>query len=199
MNELTSRQKQAIESRDKIFRCAMKLFAEYSYEKVTIKDICKKAEISVGGFYHYFSNKFDILNEGYRLFDELTMEHFEEHQVDSPIEKIFFLMEEQCKSIEELGVAAFTQLYKGQLTSNEKYILNTERFFYHAMKESILQAVEQNLLYGDTDEITTEILAVSRGLIYDWIMHEGKYDMKIRTLKIVKILLEHYEKKNSEY
>ena len=193
MSELTSRQKQAIQTRNKIFRCAMNLFAEHSYEKVTVKDICKAAEISIGGFYHYFASKMDIINDGYRLFDENVKEDLTSKQFDSSLDKIIFLIEEQCQSATDVGVSAFAQLYRSQMTSEEKYIVNTERYFYHEMKKSVLSALEEGILSGDKDEITEEILSTARGLIYDWILHEGSYDLTKRSLKMTNIVLSYYK------
>ena len=69
MKPQTNRQRQAIATKHKIFSCAVSLFAEKSYENVTVQDICDKAEVSVGAFYHHFKSKENILDEGYRLFE----------------------------------------------------------------------------------------------------------------------------------
>lgn len=192
MSELTSRQKQAITTREKIYRCAMELFGKYTYANVTVKDICKAAEVSIGGFYHYFNSKADILNDGYRLFDEAIRESMSEKRIESPVEKIYFLIREQCKATETMGVLAFAELYKNQLTSEDKYILNTERFFYHELKDAIAMAIEEGSFLGEAKQITTEVLSVVRGLIYDWILHEGNFDLTERALKMTKIILESY-------
>lgn len=198
MSEMTARQKQAIATRNKIYQCAMDLFVEYSYERVTVKEICKAAEVSIGGFYHYFSSKMDILNDGYRLFDERVREDLTKYTIEDPLDKILFLIGEQCRSAQSLGVSAFAQLFKSQLTSEEKYIVNTERFFYHEMESSVSKAIDKGLLVGKEEIITEEILSVARGLIYDWILHEGSYDLKERSLKMVRIILEYYKRNYEE-
>ena len=55
-----TRQEQALRSRQKIIDTAMLLIEEKGYSSVTIKDICEKAELSIGAFYHYFSSQFRI-------------------------------------------------------------------------------------------------------------------------------------------
>ena len=54
---MSDRQKQANRSKQKIAKAALSLFQKKGYHNVTIEDICKKADVSVGGFYHHFSSK----------------------------------------------------------------------------------------------------------------------------------------------
>ena len=85
MRELTNRQKQAVETKQKIFYCAVSLFAQKSYENVTVQDICDKAEVSVGAFYHHFKSKENIINEGYRLFDQQSENIWEQGHPKEPL------------------------------------------------------------------------------------------------------------------
>ena len=57
----TNRQKQAAASKNKLVAAAMELFNEKGYEQTTVQDICKRAGLSVGVFYHYFPSKSDVL------------------------------------------------------------------------------------------------------------------------------------------
>ena len=43
--------------------------------------------------------------------------------------------------------------------------------------------------------ITEDILGTTRGLIYDWCLHEGSYVLSEKSLRILDILLDHYQKK----
>lgn len=45
---LTNRQKQAISTRQKIFDTTVKLLKELTFDKITIRKICKEADVSVG-------------------------------------------------------------------------------------------------------------------------------------------------------
>lgn len=52
--ELTSRKKQALRTRQKIFKKTMELGTQKGFAALKITDVCKAANISVGTFYHYF-------------------------------------------------------------------------------------------------------------------------------------------------
>lgn len=192
MNMQTNRQKQALATKQKIFSCAISLFAEKSYENVTVQDICTEADVSVGAFYHHYKSKENILDEGYRLFDQQSEEAWESGHPDAPQEAIRFLINEQARSMEKMGALAALQYFKNQLSSSEKYILNPERFFYRTLYRIIEEAVAEGFLTGDATVITEDILGTTRGLIYDWCLHEGSYVLSEKSLRILDILLEHY-------
>ena len=66
--EPMTRQEQALRSRQKIIDTAMLLIEEKGYSSVTIKDICERAELSIGAFYHYFSNIAEVLFSFYNQY-----------------------------------------------------------------------------------------------------------------------------------
>ena len=195
MNTQTNRQKQALATKQKIFSRAISLFARQSYENVTVQDICAEADVSVGAFYHHFKSKENILDEGYRLFDHQSEEVWNNGHPDSPREAVRFLIAEQAHSMENMGAMAALQYFKNQLSSSEKYILNPDRFFYRTLYRIIDEAVASGILAGDAALITEDILGTTRGLIYDWCLHEGSYVLSEKSLRILDILLDHYQKK----
>lgn len=48
------------ESKCTLLRVAMELLSESSYGSVSVDDICKKAEVKKGSFYHFFPSKSDL-------------------------------------------------------------------------------------------------------------------------------------------
>ena len=195
METMTNRQKQAIATRRRIFETAMQLFAEKGFEEVPITEICKACDISVGGFYHHFKTKYDILDEGYRLFDLEISETFEKECPSSPIAALYFLVEKQTESVELLGYKAFSQYLNNQLSTDHKFILEESRFFTKSIESCVQSALSNESLQGDASGISEEILSATRGLIYDWCLHEGKYSLKKRSLNITKMILSFYENK----
>ena len=125
MKELTSRDIQSINTKNKIVECANSLFTTKNYEDVKIVDICKCAGVSVGAFYHYFNSKEDIINDAYNDFDAVTREMMQSKTFDSRLEAILFLLYQQVKAISDKGYIFGTCYFKNQLTNKEKYILNS--------------------------------------------------------------------------
>lgn len=81
MKELTSRQKQAIETKLRISEAAMKLLKNTSYDSIKITDICKEANVSVGAFYHYFKSKDMMIKYSYNSIDSLIIEDYKKKEL----------------------------------------------------------------------------------------------------------------------
>jgi len=55
------RQRRATETRLRLFRCALQLFAERGYSGVTVEEITEAADVGKGTFFNYFESKDHIL------------------------------------------------------------------------------------------------------------------------------------------
>lgn len=55
------RERRAAETRLRLFRCALQLFAERGFPNVTIEDITEAADVGKGTFFNYFQSKDQIL------------------------------------------------------------------------------------------------------------------------------------------
>jgi AcrR family transcriptional regulator len=55
------RERRAAETRIRLFRCALRLFAEHGFPNVTVEDITEAADVGKGTFFNYFESKDHIL------------------------------------------------------------------------------------------------------------------------------------------
>jgi len=55
------RERKASETRVRLFRCALKLFAERGFQNVTVEDITEAADVGKGTFFNYFDTKDHVL------------------------------------------------------------------------------------------------------------------------------------------
>jgi len=55
------RERRAAETRVRIFRCALQLFAERGFPNVTVEDITRAADVGKGTFFNYFESKDHVL------------------------------------------------------------------------------------------------------------------------------------------
>src|SRR5271156_4170785 len=53
------------ETKDKLLRVGFDLIWDSSYGSVSVDDICKRAGINKGSFYHFFPSKSDLVVEAY--------------------------------------------------------------------------------------------------------------------------------------
>jgi len=56
------RERRAAETRVRLFRCALQLFAERGFSNVTVEDITEAADVGKGTFFNYFETKDHVLS-----------------------------------------------------------------------------------------------------------------------------------------
>jgi AcrR family transcriptional regulator len=199
MKKLTNRQKQAIETKLKIIEKSLELFKTQGYDTVTVKDICGSADISIGSFYYHFKAKEDVINIGYKQIDLLIEEKIESQEFDNYIEEIYFILGEASVIIEELGWSFMSQVYKQLISTKDKYTLKENRYIYLVLKETINNAIKNKELTAELNshELTSTILRISRGAIFDWCLNEGNYPLRDQIFMDLNLLLSNFMGKNS--
>jgi len=62
MKGMGRRERKAAQTRVKLFRCALQLFAERGFPNVTVEDITEAADVGKGTFFNYFASKDHVLS-----------------------------------------------------------------------------------------------------------------------------------------
>lgn len=187
----TPRDLQAAETREKIFNTACEMITEFGFDNVTVDDICRKAGVAKGLFYHYFNSKADIIIETYKELDKLySQEIMALPQETDPLEKIIFAVSFQARYARARGPEFISQIYKYQIATGTRYSISTSRPFYMIIRETVIEGQEKNIIRADIspDELTRFLLSVARGIIYDWCLNKGIYDIEEQMVKFFRIL-----------
>ena len=189
MKKRTSRIEQAERTRALILNTAQKLFNEKRYENVTIVDICKSADVSVGAFYHYFSSKDSLVVLYYEKFDQYMDNYREEFNSLAPFDALIFLVERYVDFL-SYEVTYPTQICIMQLSSGGNYFAKEDRSFYRNLKNIVSRIYESGTVQEfEEKEFFEFIIRFTRGALYDWCLHEGNYNLKQRVLKDLRIIL----------
>ncbi|MFT4005537.1 MAG: TetR/AcrR family transcriptional regulator [Lacrimispora sp.] len=176
------RHEQAAQTKNRIFVNANELFNEKGFKSVTIRDICKRSNIAVGTFYLHYQSKHDILYDLYKRVDERVGEKgiSEQDSLDS-LQKILELIRIQLSaaSIFHIQSDAVKQLYSYQLESDNEYFLSEDRQFYIQLTKVIDEGKVKHEIRTDitTHDICWRLLRFSRGIIFDWCLHNCSYDI----------------------
>ncbi len=196
MGTKIARKEQAQNTKKKLLDTAISLFKKYGYEKVTIEQICREADVTTGAFYHHLKSKAGVIVEGYAEYDEFVSQSFDKIvEKNLPAaDKVIYGIELQAKFAIELGVEAITEIYKTQITEDHEFFLNQQRSIVKIITLIVTKAQEEGELSKDAipTQITDEILIVSRGVIYNWCQHKGKYDLLEKTKRVMTLFLEGY-------
>jgi len=189
---LTNRQKQAITTRKKLFDTTIDLITQIGFDKVTIRSICKEANVSTGTFYLYFNSKQDILFKVYQDADMLLDETDILTRTDLNIfEKIKELIKIQMNISKNLNIDILKQIYTYHIHSDNEYFFSEKRGFFVSLNAVIIEGQNNKKLRDDmsSKEITWKILRFVRGIIFDWLIHDGNYALEETTIKELSLYL----------
>ena len=193
MKKLTHRQRQGIETKLRITKTAAELFTQKGFNDVTIRDICEATAISVGTFYHHFSSKDEIVNTGHYQIDLLWQERVSGYRNISTKEDILFLFGEAGALLQQLGWKLASQSYKQLITSKIKYTLRTDRPIYKIVLNIINKGLKTDLLpETESFELLETLMRCSRGVVFDWCLREGAYDLKKQMRSDISLILTNY-------
>ena len=178
---LSSRALQAQKTRDKIFQTAVDMISQHGFDNVTIDDICRKSGVAKGSFYHYFKSKDDIIILTYENIDNIYERKLKKLPAETgSIEKIIFTVMYQAIFAKRSGVESVRQIYRSQVEYGTTYFISEERPLFKLLCNIISVGQQKNEIRTDltADELTRFFLALSRGIIYDWCVHNGSYDIE---------------------
>lgn len=187
-------------TKQRIYGAALELFAHRPYEEVTIRDICAKAGVSIGIFYHYYRAKGNMLSEslGYDQFDGFIKGQWAAYERTTPLDNIRFLVRLQLETVVKMGYPLMAVFYKHQLDNEKKYELEEKRFFFNRILSEAEREVANGGLFGDPVTIAEDIIHNSRGVIYNWCINAGEYDLFGMGEKFLQMVLNYYCKNPQE-
>ncbi|HDR4440076.1 TetR family transcriptional regulator [Bacillus thuringiensis serovar brasilensis] len=184
---LTKRKQQALLTQSNIFHVFLNLTKEKKFENITIDDICKKANVSVGTFYHYFSSKEDIYKKIFQQIDEnlhVELENIDQNTtVQTTILNFFQCIAEYTTKL-ELHINLLNDF-------NKRSFIYEPTLIYKALNGFVYKGHLEKELTNDmsVEEITTYLFTIARGLILDWCLLEGKYSLEQRMDTYMKLAL----------
>ncbi|MBD7912840.1 MULTISPECIES: TetR/AcrR family transcriptional regulator [Clostridium] len=192
---LTSRQLQAQKTKNKLYKISIELLEKQGYEKLKIEDICKKAGVSVGSFYNYFNSKNDILIEVYKRADNYFENEVKNNLTSTNnLDKIIEFFDYYGKYNDIVGIDIMKQLYN----SSNKIFPQKGRLMQVLLKEIILEGQSKNEISSNMtpEEICDYLFISARGLIYDWCLHDGTYNIVEAMHKYISLLITIFKANN---
>jgi len=183
-----TRKEQAEETKHRIYTSAIELMEENGFGNFTIEDIAKRAGVSVGAFYHYFDSKNDILADiFYRADDYFSTQVVSTLNDKSISEQIIEYFDHYAKFNVDCGVETTQQIFNPKI----KFFIEDGRPMLKMLEDLIRKGQEKNEILGGTDakEIVSFLLSMARGIVFDWSLYDGNYDLEARMHKYMEILI----------
>ncbi len=113
MNEPKTRKGE--KTRRRILEASVRLIKERGFDRVTLSDMCRAAEVAPGTFYHYFSSNSDILWEILRVEGEELLAYH--RKLRGPArERLKKLLDYQMDYYERKGKEVVAHIYQLEMT-----------------------------------------------------------------------------------
>ncbi len=178
MVKLTKRTLQAIKTKNKIYDAFFDLIKEVDIENLTIEKICKRAEVSVGTFYHHYKTKNDIMEEAFQRGDEYFQESIANNHIngDNATDQILNFFELFARFHIDNGVDCTKTIYN----TRNKLFASGDRLMVTILHEIIAKGIEKKQLFGrlGSREITQMLFTVARGVVFDWCIKDGAFSLE---------------------
>ncbi len=189
--KLTSRQIQAAQTKEKIYKTAFALMGKKGFNNISIEDISQKAGVSVGSFYYYYKSKNDILYEVYTRADDYFRIMITKLKTDNSLDRIVEYFQIYARYLMQSNIEFTKHLY----STENKFFLNKNRFMLTALQEIIKEGQEKGEITLDIQpkEIADYLFLVARGVIFDWCLQEGEYNVEDKIKELFKLQVTIYK------
>ncbi len=191
----THRKKQSLATHKKIYQTSLTLFSKKGYDRVTISEICRKSGVSLGTFYIHFKSKDAVIMEHFMAINKLIRDEVIPvlPEIDSRIDKLKFLCASVSRYMDNLGVDFIKVVMQSQISAGRKDpVMAAERgILFNTVLEQIDECLKVGILKDDTDatEITRFIMMSYRGILYEWCLKDGSFDLTAAGDRMVQTIL----------
>lgn len=172
------RSQQAEKTKEQISKVIENLIVSRDIKSVSIKEICKEAQVSVGTFYLYFESKEQALLYNYHmadaLFDEISLD-----DTKSPITNLNIIFEEYINMVDFNLINNTKQIYMAHIIYFDEYFFSWDRALTSIVLKLIEEGQEKNLIMNEytSKEISIKILRFVRGILYDLVIRTKLIDL----------------------
>lgn len=189
MEEKLTRAEKAQQTRQKIFEAAYVLLEEIPFEKISIKDIVRQAGVSTGTFYLYFSSKLDVYYQTYVLADAYFRETVAPMlTLPTARENLLLYFDQYAFYNSEYTSLRLTKLLYNP--NNTCFLRRGDPGMLSVLREVIQRGLDSGELDSTmtAEQIELYLMDWIRGLVYNWCIRDGEFDLRKAMEKHVTLL-----------
>lgn len=163
---------------------ALRLFAEYGFDAVSVESITRAAGVAKGTFYSYFAVKSDIIVEEFwnidRYYAEYAARNLKRHS--TAVSKLKAFTRAQMRYVrDQVGVASLKILYANQtlLAGRDKVIVDPQRQWYKIVAQIISDGQGAGAFRSDhsPEELARGFNRSMRAVFLDWCITDAGFDL----------------------
>lgn len=183
MNVKTPRQQKSMEIKDRILDAAVALVQEHGYQALTIKNICRQAEVSNGSFYHFFKTKDELMTyylvKGRQSFLESNQQP--NGDIRRMVTEIYLSYVDYC---EQTGLEFIANYYSTQnqaLNNYASFAKGSENVSSYDDVVALMQKAQADgwvTTSYSPECMADEVCMIIKGIIFNWCVTEGRIGMR---------------------
>ncbi len=159
---------------------------------MSVRDICKQLNISIGSYYYYFKDKSDMFVKIFSTIEDYIFDECDNKLTQDWKENIIIIMKAFCE-YNKRGAPKIIFIAQGPAMAKSEYILlYKEKYSFNTIKHQIDNAmVKGDIKIKDmtSEEITYTIFSIARGNILEWARTECTFDIDKRINNSIEIFI----------
>ena len=181
MNYSERRREQAQKTETAILNAALELMRNDGFEAVTVRDICTRAGITTGAFYHHFKSKEELFDKGFAPMDQFMRNALEVCADEGPVVRLRTILDHYALFMESCGPLA-AQYYQRRLSDPDTASLDPTHYIRTVLENCFTQAREQGYCVMKDDPAWTAEFCYChfRGVVIDWLLRKRAYPLRER-------------------
>lgn len=187
------------DNKEKIIRAVVALIKKDGAGTLTVRQVCKTADVSIGTFYHYFQNKDDLLMYFVRE------ESFAQIELRTPLTdfagRITELYMYLVRKYQKLGRAFMCKFYTTDNMALSAYLCSENNAFLQGTVMARCQqeaelARQQAILRLDIDtfQLSQDICTIVKGCVFEYNLTNEKMDLEGTLRRILERYIAGYMK-----
>lgn len=180
--------KESKKKKDHILDSAIKLVQKIGFEETTIRAICDVANISIGTFYHYYSDKQELLSDILKMIDSFLVDEIVPKMTkDTELENLRIYVEGFAKDTKQTGssygsVISTTLIPLPQTQEDIKK--EHLRPLYMIPMEVIKRGQENGEFTKEflAEELVDKLIMSLRGCSMEWARRNYTFDVEVYML-----------------
>ena len=197
--KLNKRQKQAAETKMKIYEAAKELFLEKDVDDVSVDSIVKKAGVSKGSFYVHYESKaalvYVLIKDYVGEIDMDYKTYLKSISQDRSTLDIITLLTEKIADIlaNKIGHDNMKWLYRSHFLSSisSEPTMSYNRELYKMFDEILSEGIRKGEIRSDIPStiLASHLILAIRGITFEWCIRYPDYNLREECIKHMDILL----------